>query len=577
MKFNKLQIIGLLLLVSLLASPVIAASETLDIFGTNSSNAQTNITKSGNQSINVSAWSVGNGIKTLTINVTNTTDIFTITLHNITIGRVSEVKFNGSSVIATQADTTGSIVFAQVQTTGNRTYTIQPAVNLGGQNTTWSWTWSYPFILGSNITSLFVPFQNAVSDLDMNGKNITNVTEFRVTTVNTTVLNATNIAGNGSGISQINASNLTGSLPAINGSALFGLNMSNQTRCTGNLTCTYQANGSVSLDAANNITAIFNQVLNTSTVTVGMNANKTIELTATGGATHNFYNYSNISIASNISDFSTYNETDPNSEISFTPTNISVNSVTDTASRMTVGINSTGNFSINFTYAYSTMSGGTIHGLVFMSDINGSYSVSPFNGIGLMVVPGAIYLQKVLNGVPVDGSTIAIDANTKYYGTFVRLDSSLTLSLFTDSARTTHKAGSPVTWGSGISTRFTNFSAVNNRVYNAGTKAYFLADVSLNTADKDKEFNTQYINGNNVIILTAIANMSISTGNGYAAMQCLNGTNALSGKVGIFSSVQGYNSQMQLTCIVPANSPYAINNSQGSGNVELVDWREVTI
>ncbi len=554
MKFNKLQIIGLLLLVSLLASPVIAASETLDIFGTNSSNAQTNITKSGNQSINVSAWAIGSGIKTFTINVTNTTDTFTITLHNITIGRVSEVKFNGSSVTATQADTTGTIVFAQVQTTGNRTYTIQPAVNQGGFNTTWSWIWSYPFIIGSNITSLFVPFQNAVSDLDMNGKNITNVTEFRVKTVNTTVLNATNIAGNGSGVSQINASNLTGTMSAVNGSAIFGLNMSNQTRCTGNMTCTYQANGSLSLDS-------------------------TAQTTAT--VAHTFFNFSN-QTTTNISNFNIYNKTDPNAVLTVTANNISVVGETNGASRMTVITNSTGNYSINFTYGITSLDAST-HMIATMSDIDGAYRVSPFNGLGAAISDSnIIYARKVVNGVTTGNSVgINLAVNTKYFGTIVRDGTNLILSVFSDAARSSHIAGSPKTLTGVTTTRFKNFSAINNHLDGTGLKTYYIADVSLNTIDttidKDKNPAIQYINGNTVILLTITANISISATNGYAAIQCLNGTTPLSGKIGIFSGLQGQNSQMQLTCIVPANSPYAINNSQGSGNVELVDWREVTI
>lgn len=89
---------------------------------------------------------------------------------------------------------------------------------------------------------------------------------------------------------KMNATNLTNPLPAINGSSLFGLKMSNQTMCTGNATCTYNTNGSVSLDAISNITAIFNRILNTSTVTITRHANNSIELVATAATTKTVIN-----------------------------------------------------------------------------------------------------------------------------------------------------------------------------------------------------------------------------------------------------------------------------------------------
>lgn len=132
-------IIMLLVIISIQSSAM-ATAGTVSIWGTNASNAQQNVTISGAPAaVTVTAWSVG-GIKTFTVQVKNASDAITFTLYNVTAGQVNELKVNGTPINGYQANDTGVITFIRTQGgIANHTFNIQPAINQGGYNSTWSY------------------------------------------------------------------------------------------------------------------------------------------------------------------------------------------------------------------------------------------------------------------------------------------------------------------------------------------------------------------------------------------------------------------------------------------------------
>lgn len=173
-------LLALFFILILLTAPALAGTATITIFGTNASNAQANLTNTGNQSINVTAWNVG-GIKTFKVNVTNASDTLTFNLYNVTAGQVNEFKINGTAINGYQADSNGLITFTRTQGTGNSTFNLAPAVQQGGYNTTWAY------------------IQNLV-------------VQTATTIYNVAIYNATQVQGDGSGLSNLNRSNVTGQI-----------------------------------------------------------------------------------------------------------------------------------------------------------------------------------------------------------------------------------------------------------------------------------------------------------------------------------------------------------------------------
>lgn len=150
------QLIILLSVVLLaLISPVMATTGTVTIWGTNASNAQQNVTISNAPAnITVTAWNVG-GIKTFTVHIKNTSDTITFNLYNFTATQVNELKVNSTSINGYQSDSNGLITFTRTQGgIANHTFNIQPAINQGGYNYTWAYFLSYPFIGGTNISTI---------------------------------------------------------------------------------------------------------------------------------------------------------------------------------------------------------------------------------------------------------------------------------------------------------------------------------------------------------------------------------------------------------------------------------------
>lgn len=201
------RVLGVFFIFFLLIPLAIAAPDgtgTITTNGTNVSGAQSNVTVvDTNNTYSVTAWNVGNGIKTFTIHVFNTTDTLTFNLYNNTPGMIYELRVNGTAKQGYQADSLGLVTFRYVQPNGNRSYDLRPATVVGGQNFTWSW---FKDIIIKNGT---------IENVWM-----TNVTQVNV---NITTLNATEITGNGSRISGINGTNITfGEIPEgrISGSFL---------------------------------------------------------------------------------------------------------------------------------------------------------------------------------------------------------------------------------------------------------------------------------------------------------------------------------------------------------------------
>lgn len=438
------------------------------------------------------------------------------------------------------------------------------------------------FLDGSGIT--FLPLSGTTSDLDMNGKNITNVLTINSTQVNVTTFNATNMAGNGSGIDSLNASNLTGSVSAVNGSALFGLNMSNATTCRGNVTCTYNANGSVSLDAVSNLTAIFNRVLNSSTVTAGVYPNGSVELTATSFMA----NSSSTHAALNIStDMTTYLKTgseisvDSASNVSFLdlPTYGSIQNLT-----YDVGVANITDFSVSFEFL-SNMAGGRF-GIVTLSDLNdlSTENMIKQNSIGIKLL-NSIQVYTSIDGVSSAVVLLTPGANTRYYINITRVGYYGRVVIYSDSERTNTLASSTFV----VSTvPFRYITLLNNNWNHAATTSGYISNLSSFSIDNvnsgvngyrdDKQFNTQYSNTNTsplMVIVTAA--FTTTATNGIAKASCQQNAINLSGTVGIAAGLTSENVMSQLTCIIPPNSSYRINTTTTNGNINLLDWREYNI
>lgn len=170
----------LLILAMLLAAPAMAASGTVRIWGTNVANAQSNTSVNlAPQNITIAAFD-GN-TTTFYSTVNNATDTLTFSIANQTIGRVMELRINGTVINGYQVNSTGWVSFTRTQLTSNQTYKLTPAVNVGGYNMTWAKIWngapiSTNFSLNcafntvyqnTNDTAMFVSYA-AYSDVDAN-------------------------------------------------------------------------------------------------------------------------------------------------------------------------------------------------------------------------------------------------------------------------------------------------------------------------------------------------------------------------------------------------------------------------
>lgn len=182
-----------LLLILLLVSPAFATSVTVDIFGTNASNAQSNLTKTGTNTYQVVQWIVGDATKSLKADINgNASDSITFTLHNFTAERVIEVKINSTSFNAYRADSTGTISFIRTQTIQNQTYSFTPAVNAGGFNFSWGWfndivasnTCGVSYCIGQ-LGSIIYAKNGSTGAVDYSGTVVGTVFNSTITKVNT--------------------------------------------------------------------------------------------------------------------------------------------------------------------------------------------------------------------------------------------------------------------------------------------------------------------------------------------------------------------------------------------------------
>ncbi len=520
MNINKLQIIGLLLLVLLLASPVLAGTGTITIWGTNVSTAQANVTIIGAPyNVTVTGWVV-NGIKTITVNVTNVSgDNLTLYIANNSINKVAEFLVNGSAINGVMVNATGVFEYTYTQAQGVAIFTIRPAVNQGGFNTVWAY-----------IQYLTVVVQTTINN---------------VVITNTSRLNVTNIAGNGSEISQLNASNLTGSLPAINGSAIFGLNMSNQTRCTGNMTCTYQANGSMSLDATSNITAIFNQIQNTSTVKVSRMANNSIELTAT------------VATGTSLSSSST-NYTAPDSSLSVGDTSQNTN-IEGFINYVSINTTTAMNVTSIDIYIYSKTVGAAIRGAIYTNTTGrpGNLIIETQNQSTVNVGWNNISLT----------NPVYLNSNTRYWIAVQETGATVNYKDITPTASYTEFQA------------YGTFPATATTGVKTGTTPY------IGILSSPRAANLQYTNSNNtnslLIQVTLLANTT--TGGSRAVGWCMADSSSppatrISGQIGINNGMVNEEYIEQLTCVIPPAMNYAINTSTyPGGNLTWTDWREIII
>ncbi len=118
-------------------------------------------------------------------------------------------------------------------------------------------------------------------------------------------------------------------------------------------------------------------------------------------------------------------------------------------------LDSVTDFSIDFEAFISDDCDGGIFGLADSAGTLSGATKVP-NGLFVALAGSTILkIQHMTNGTAASSATISYTLSTLYYCTFSRAGNTVTLSVFDDSARTTHHAGSPVTYNDATPTAFT--------------------------------------------------------------------------------------------------------------------------
>ncbi len=114
------------------------------------------------------------------------------------------------------------------------------------------------------------------------------------------------------------------------------------------------------------------------------------------------------------------------------------------------------NFSYNFLYNKTSFSGNTGTFVFAICNQDSQWETSTWSGVGMYHDGGSLYASQTPSGVGgLAGSAgIVMNAGTDYYITVSRAGNVLTLSVFTDTARTIHATGSPKSFSPALTTSF---------------------------------------------------------------------------------------------------------------------------
>ena len=176
-------------------------------------------------------------------------------------------------------------------------------------------------------------------------------------------------------------------------------------------------------------------------------------------------------------DFTTFTEIDPGIKITITATKVDVASESSNASRVYKSITSMNDFTINMEI-YCTQASESWYnaGFTGLADAITQYSDAGFDGVGFLRISDNninLRVAKVVNGALTLGTAISIGVNTLRYITLARKGTTLTLSVFSDSGRTTHITGSPQTL-TVVNDNYNIFHVLNTDVTSNNVASYYI-------------------------------------------------------------------------------------------------------
>lgn len=175
--------------------------------------------------------------------------------------------------------------------------------------------------------------------------------------------------------------------------------------------------------------------------------------------------------------FDGYTKVDPNSHYTITSNKIDVVGVTNEVAYVYKNIQSTSDFIYNLEYYRATgVSPYGVQAPIILGDGFGRLTGAAWgtkNGVGILSNsnPHTFYISKWVSGTITSGTSIAYSENTPYYITLKRAGTTLTLSVYSNAARTTHITGSPQTL-TVASTAFNYLNFAVNADYNYARSYY---------------------------------------------------------------------------------------------------------
>ncbi len=208
------------------------------------------------------------------------------------------------------------------------------------------------------------------------------------------------------------------------------------------------------------------------------------------------------------SDLSEWVETDPNSRLTISPNKVDFNQLQDIDPNTNIYIAKTyaGDFNLNFEYFCSEYGNEGNPGIGFMVATDGTIRYTLAGATRMGFVPfnsTTAYLKKYTGATETHTTTaITIALSTVYYCTLSRVGTTVTLSVYTDSARTVHATGSPVSFTETTTTSYSGVGAAWNSGSggNFGAVGYYQNITPLGTAATAGNLSSAAISSDSAVL-----------------------------------------------------------------------------
>lgn len=215
---------------------------------------------------------------------------------------------------------------------------------------------------------------------------------------------------------------------------------------------------------------------------------------------------------SQIPKFSLFSKYDPNNKLFVSDNIVDVIGGIGGATRLVYQLPATiTDFSYDFLFNKTSAVLNTGTFIFAVSNQDSQWVGATWNGVGVYFDGGQFAAAQAINGVGgfLASVGIAVAAGTDYYGTVSRVADVLTVSIYTDAARTVHAAGSPVTLTPCLTTAFGFLNIQNMLDTHTGARTNSLSRndsfaSTLWTAPADKGIQTANAGryyGNGLIII----------------------------------------------------------------------------